>query len=144
MFRDIRYALRTLRGAPAFAITVVLTLGIGLGLNTTLFTLFNAYVLHPFAVRDPYSLYRLGWKTKTSNRAGFTSDQYNELRSDVPVFSDSLACSPFLARVASRNLQGMAVSGNYFTMLGVGASFGRPLLPQDATTPGAGAVVFLT
>ena len=63
MFRDIRYALRTLRGAPAFAITVVLTLGIGLGLNTALFTLFNAYVLRPFAVKDPYSLYHFGWQT---------------------------------------------------------------------------------
>jgi hypothetical protein len=74
MFRDLRYALRTLRSAPAFAITVVLTLGIGLGLNTTLFTLFNAYVLHPFAVKDPYSLYRFGWETARTARQGVTGE----------------------------------------------------------------------
>jgi predicted permease len=144
MVRDIRYALRTLRSAPAFAITVVLTLGIGLGLNIALFTLFNAYVLHPFAVKDPYSLYRFGWKTTQAARQGVTWEQYREIRSDVPVFSDSLAFSPFLARVEARNLEGMAVSGNYFTMLGVGATLGRPILPEDAATPGMGAVVILS
>jgi predicted permease len=144
MFRDLHYALRGLRSAPAFAITVVLTLGIGLGLNTTLFTLFSAYVLHPFAVRDPYTLYRLGWKTNQAERAGITWDQYRELRSDVQVFSDTLAFSPFLARVETRNLQGMAVSGNYFAMLGVGTGLGRPIVPSDASTPGTGAVVVLS
>ena len=67
MFRDLRYAIRTLRTSPAFAVTVILTLGIGLGLNTTLFTLFNTYVLRPFAVADPYSLYGLRWHTTTNS-----------------------------------------------------------------------------
>jgi predicted permease len=144
MLRDLRYALRTLRSAPVFALSVVLTLGIGLGLNTTLFTLFNAYVLHPFAVKDPYSLYRFGWETTRASRSGLSWEQVQDLRAEVPVFSDSIAFSPFLARVESRNLQGMAVSGNYFTMLNVGASQGRPLLPQDASTPGSSAVVVLS
>jgi predicted permease len=144
MFRDLRYALRTLRSAPAFAITVVLTLGIGLGLNTTLFTLFNAYVLHPFAVKDPYSLYRFGWETARTARQGVTWEQYQDLRTEAPLFSDTMAFSPFLARVESRNLTGMAVSGNYFTMLNVGASHGRPILPEDASTPGSRAVVMLS
>ena len=145
MFRDLRYALRTLRSAPAFALTVVLTLGIGLGLNTTLFTLFNAYVLRPFAVKDPHSLYGLRWATtRSANRAGITWDQYQDLRTHVPVFSDATAFSPFLARVESRNLQGLAVAGNYFSMLGVGAERGRPILPEDASQPGAGAVVVLS
>jgi predicted permease len=145
MLRDLRYALRALRGAPAFAITVVLTLGIGLGLNTTLFTLFNAYVLRPFAVRDPYSLYGLRWATaRYANRAGITWEQYQDLRIHVPLFSDATAFSPFLARVESRNLQGLAVAGNYFSMLGVGAERGRPILPEDSSSPGAGAVVVLS
>lgn len=143
MLKDIRYALRTLRVAPAFAITVVLTLGIGLGLNTTLFTLFNAYVLRPFAVEDPYSLYAFGWRTARADRAGLTWEQYQDLRREMPVFSDTLVYSPFLARVESRNLQGMAVSGNYFTMLHASTPHGRPILPEDAATPGSGAVVVL-
>jgi predicted permease len=145
MFRDLRYALRTLRSAPAFALTVVLTLGIGLGLNTTLFTLFNAYVLRPFAVRDPHSIYGLRWTTaRSANRAGITWEQYQDLRAHVPAFTDAAAFSPFLARVESRNLQGLAVTGNYFSMLGVGAAIGRPILPEDAASPGAGAVVVLS
>src|ERR1700728_3109351 len=98
MFRDIRYALRTLRGAPAFAVTVVLTLGIGLGLNTTLFTLFNAYVLRPFAVKDPYSLYHFGWQTTRGARQGLTWRQYQDLREAVPFFSDLVGFSPVLTR----------------------------------------------
>ena len=93
MLRDLRYALRTLRSAPAFALSVVLTLGIGLGLNTTLFTLFNAYVLHPFAVKDPYSLYRFGWETTRASRSGLSWEQVQDLRAEVPVFSDSIAFS---------------------------------------------------
>jgi predicted permease len=143
MFRDIQYALRTLRGAPAFAITVVLTLGIGLGLNTTLFTLFNAYVLRPFAVKDPYSLYHFGWRTTRFARQGLTWRQYQDLRTEAPVFSDIVGCSPVITRVESRNVYGMAVSGNYFAMLNAGALHGRPILPGDASMPGSSPVVVL-
>ena len=115
MLRDIRYALRTLRVTPGFAITVVLTLGIGLGLNTTLFTLFNAYVLHPFAVQDPYSLYAFGWeKARHRERTGLTWEQYQDLRTEVPVFSESLVFSPFLARVDSRQHAGHGGVGELF------------------------------
>jgi predicted permease len=144
MFRDIRYTLRTLRGAPAFAVTVVLTLGIGLGLNTALFTLFNAYVLRPFAVKDPYSLYHFGFQTTRDLRAGMTWKQYQDLQTQMPVFHETVGYVPVLTRVASRNVQGFAVTGNYFSMLNVGALIGRPILPDDAATPGAGAVVVLS
>ncbi len=144
MFRDIRYALRTLRSAPAFAITVVLTLGIGLGLNTTLFTLFNAYVLRPFAVKDPYSLYHFGWQTTRAARSGLTWRQYQDLRAEPPVFTDLVGFSPVLTRVESRNVQGLAVSGNYFSTFHVGALHGRPILPDDASTPGSSPVVVLS
>jgi predicted permease len=144
MLRDIRYALRTLRSAPAFAVTVVLTLGVGLGLNTALFTLFNAYVLRPFAVKDPYSLYHFARQTTRDTRAGLTWKQYQDLRSQMPVFTDTLGYAPVLTRVESRNVQGFAVTGNYFSMLNVGALVGRPILPADAATPGGGAVVVLS
>ena len=143
MVRDLRYALRTLRSAKAFGVTVVLTLGIGLGLNTMLFTLFNAYVLHPFAVRDPHTLYQISWTTARNEQSAVSWEQYQDIRRSF-IFSDAFACSPVLARVESRNLQGMSVSGNYFTMLGVGASLGRPILESDVSTPGVGAVVVLS
>jgi hypothetical protein len=111
MLRDVRYALRALRASPAFAITVILTLGIGLGLNTTLFTLFNTYVLHPFAVNDPYSLYGLRWHTTKSTRATVTWDQFQDLKLQKGVFTDAIASSPFIAKLEARNLVGMAVTG---------------------------------
>ena len=58
---DLRYAARGLRQSPAFLATTVLTLAIGLSLVTVVFTIFNAYVLRPFAVRDPANLYRVAW-----------------------------------------------------------------------------------
>src|SRR5450432_2925752 len=60
-WQDIRYALRGFRRTPSFALTVVATIALGLGVNTALFTVFNAYVLRPLAVRDPHSLYRFTW-----------------------------------------------------------------------------------
>src|SRR5579863_7041225 len=55
--QDTRYALRGFLRTPAFTVTVIATIALALGLNTALFTLFNAYVLRPLAVQDPYSLY---------------------------------------------------------------------------------------
>jgi len=54
---DFRYGFRGLRRAPAFALTVIATIALALGLNTALFTIFNAYVLRPIAVRAPHNLY---------------------------------------------------------------------------------------
>src|SRR5436309_7067607 len=59
--QDIRYAWRAFRRAPLFALTVVATIALALGLNTTAFTIFDAYVLRPAAVRDPGSLVQLHW-----------------------------------------------------------------------------------
>jgi putative ABC transport system permease protein len=62
LWSDIRYGLRALRRAPLFAASVALTIGIGLGILCSVFTVFNAYVLRPFPVDDPYSLYELPGK----------------------------------------------------------------------------------
>ena len=59
--QDLRYAARGLWHSRVFATTTVLTLAVGLGLVTVVFAIFNAYVLRPFAVRDPYSLHRIVW-----------------------------------------------------------------------------------
>src|SRR5258708_15142275 len=124
--QDLRFAVRTLRRTPMFAATAVLTLGVGLGLNATLFTLFNAYVLRPVAVRDPHSLYELGWNTKRASRQNFTWDQYQTIRTEAPLFSDAAASAPMFSRVEQRNLLGLLVSGNYFTVLGACTTIRHP------------------
>src|SRR5262245_25161767 len=149
LLQDIRFGIRLLRRIPGFVLTVVITLGIGLGLNTALFTLFNAYLLRPIAVRDPYSLYQLSAATKglrngrNVQRWDYTWDQYQAIRG-MPVFSEVLATRGFYARVAERNLEGALVSGNYFTMLGARIALGRAILPDDAATPGSASVVVLS
>jgi predicted permease len=143
--QDARFALRILSRTPAFATTVVLTLGVGLGLNTMLFTLFNAYVLRPAAVHDPYSLYQLAYSTqRVRTRPTFSWDQYQAIRSHSPALTDAIASEEFFARVDNRSLDGLLVSGNYFTMLGVATSIGRPILPDDAATEGTGRVMVLS
>src|SRR5947209_11413875 len=149
LLQDLRFAIRLLRRIPGFVLTVVITLGIGLGLNTALFTLFNAYLLRPIAVRNPYSLYQLTMTTqglrngRNVQRWNFTWDQYQAIRG-MPVFSDILATRPFYASVAERNVQGALVSGNYFEVLGARIALGRAILPEDAAAPGSAPVVVLS
>src|SRR5215472_2234390 len=149
LLQDLRFAIRLLRRIPGFVLSVGFTLGIGLGLNTALFTLFNAYLLRPIAVRDPNSLYQLSTATKgfrngrSRQRWDYTWDQYQAIRA-MPVFSEVLATRDLYARVAERNEDGALVSGNYFAVLGVRIALGRPILPDDAATPGSAPVVVLS
>src|SRR6185437_10783955 len=62
--QDVRYAWRGVRAAPAFALTVIGTIGLGLGVNTSLFTVFNTYVFRTIAVYDPHNLYEFWWEAK--------------------------------------------------------------------------------
>ena len=132
--QDLQYAARGLQKSPGFALGVIAAIGLGIGLNTTLFTVFNAYALRPYAVRDPYSLYRFTWYAKTGNWHNFTRTQFEELRKRETGFSDVLASMGTLLQVDGRELPGQLVSGNYFSMLGVGMALGRPLIPEDDGT----------
>ena len=69
--QDLRYAWRGLWRSRTFVATTVLTLAVGLGLVTAIFTVFNAYVLRPFAVRDPYSLHEIVWRSQQASGRTF-------------------------------------------------------------------------
>jgi predicted permease len=143
LFQDTRYALRGFRRTPLFALTVIATISLGLGINTAVFTIFNAYVLRPISVRDPGSLYELDWE----NHAGWFAlnpDQYEQFRKDNPAFTETFAARNLQLRVNGRVSFGELVSGNYFRMLGVNAIVGRTLLPSDASAPGREPVMVLS
>jgi hypothetical protein len=103
--------------APGFALAVVGTIGAALGLNTTVFTVVNAYALRPFAVHDPWGLYNFTWYGKNGQGHRFTRAQYQDLVTRKNPFSDVLATENIVAEVDGRTLFGQLVSGNYFTML---------------------------
>jgi predicted permease len=138
---DVRYALRGFRKSPGFTLAVVGTIGAALGLNTTAFTVFNTYVLRPFAVHDPWALYRISWFGKNGMWHRYSWEQYQDLASRKSPFSDVIAEEGMLADVEGRALFGELVSGNYFTMLGAGVAQGRPLVPADGSAPGSGGVM---
>jgi len=143
--QDVRYALRSFRRAPLFALTVVGTIAIGLGLNAAVFTIFNTYILKPIEVRDPYALYELNWIPRAGFPSHFTWDEYESLRTDRAAFTEVMASSrPLITRIDGSVSFARLVSGNYFHMLGVEATLGRTLEPEDASAPGREAVVVLS
>ena len=131
LVQDIRYALWGFVKAPAFALTVVGTIGLALGLNTTLFTIFNAYVLKPFAVRDPYSLYRFNWSAKSEDYHPLQPAEFDDFRRSRNAFAEVMGSSILMTRANGYPIMGEQVSGNYFQMLGAGIAQGRALLPGD-------------
>ncbi len=142
--QDIRYALRSFRRSPGFVFTVSGTIALGLGVNLALFTLFNAYVLRPISIRDPYSLYGFEWTDRQGRGHAFSWDEYKQLERDQPAFDEIAAEQYVYTRISGHAFQGQMVTGNYFQMLGVIAELGRPLLPEDAAAPGREAVVVLS
>jgi predicted permease len=142
--QDIRYALRSFRRSPGFVFTVSGTIALGLGLNLALFTLFNAYVLRPVSIRDPYSLYGFTWTDHQGRGHAFSWDEYQQFEKENPAFSEVAAVQYVYTRVEGHVFQGQLVTGNYFQMLGVAAELGRPLLPEDASAPGREAVIVLS
>jgi predicted permease len=142
--QDVRYALRSFRRSPGFVFTVAGTIALGLGLNTALFTVFNAYVLRPISVRDPYSLYGFTWTNREGSGHQFSWGEYRQFEKNNPAFSEVAAVQFLFTRLDGRPLQGQLVTGNYFQMLGVGPALGRTLLPEDAAGPGRDPVLVLS
>jgi len=129
--QDIRYAWRGIRRAPGFALTVIGTIGLGLGINATLFTVFNTYVFRTIAVSDPHNLYEFWWESRDGTW-GATWPQFQELRRENNVFTDVAAYDSLYAALDGRPATGETVSGNYFAVLAPGAHLGRLIQPDDA------------
>jgi predicted permease len=149
LVRDTRYAIRRLRKAPAFTAATVLTLALGIGATTSIFTLVNAVLLKSLPVANPAELYRLGRETRCCFLAGYSQDKevslfsydlYKYLRDHTKGFAE-LAAVPSVQPLfgvrragsadAARTYPGEFVSGNYFAMFGIGAYAGRALTALD-------------
>ncbi len=159
--QDVRHALRRLRLAPAFTITTVMILALGIGATTAIFTLVHAVLLKSLPVSEPGELYRLGRTSRCCYWGGYSQqdgfslvsyDLYTHLRDGTPGFAELAAFSagqgPLGVRRAGKAEQGESypgefVSGNYFAMFGIPAHAGRTLAPAD-DRPGAPLVAVMS
>jgi len=141
---DLRYAGRTLAKSPSFSITAILTLALGIGANTGLFTMMDTLLLRPVPVQDPWSLYQVFGHNANRIRFGsFSIPEYDNVAAGNQVFTQVIADLQVRARFQNRSLGGYVVSGNYFQTLGGGIALGRPILPEDEL-PSAPPVVVLS
>src|SRR6185312_6537090 len=139
---DLRYALRGLVRNRGFALVAILSLALGIGANTTIFTLLNAVFLRPLPVRYPATLVSIVTvDRRTPGQFGASYPNYRDYRDHDAVFSSSL-----LYTVATANLTGKGdpqllmvhlVSSNYFDVVGVPPSPGRAFTAEEDVTPGA-------
>ncbi len=154
MWNDLRFGFRTLRRSPAFALLAVLSLALGIGANTAIFSLVDQVVLRALPVRDPGGLvslesddYSYGWTRRDNNQTVFSYPMYRALRDRNQVFRGLLARASFPATLAWRgsplSATAEVVSGNFFEVLGVRPSLGRLLAPSD-DAPGQPPVVVLS
>jgi predicted permease len=161
LWQDLRYALRQLRKSPGFTLTVVITLALGIGANTAIFTLVQGILLRSLPVTDPSRLYRIGDKDDCCVEGGFPGDAgdtgdfsifsydlYLHLKNSAPEFEQLAAVQagewPFSVRRGSALpslMHGEYVSGNYFSTLGLGAYAGRVFADRDDTPSAPPAVV---
>jgi predicted permease len=149
---DLRYGFRLLARSPVIATVAILSLAVGIGANTAVFSLMNALILRELPVRDPGRLVRLFTTTPQNpdREGGFSLAMYQQLRKDQRVFSDLFAWMG--GGIVNLEANGVkyagsmsAVTGEYFSTLGVQPLLGRAIGPEDLSlelgTPAAVAVL---
>ncbi|NIR44363.1 MAG: ABC transporter permease [Gemmatimonadetes bacterium] len=150
LFRDFRFGVRTLLRTPGFTALAVLILGIGIGANTTIFTLVNSLFLQPPpAVAEPDRLVRLNRTTEYSRSGSFSYPDYTYYRDNSSTLSGLAAYDGgvlLMAETSSGKSQAEAwlVSGNYFDVLGVVPERGRTFRPDEDRTPTTHPVTVLS
>ncbi len=149
IFQDLRYALRMLAKSPGFTAVAVLTLALGIGVNTTVFSVINGLLLRPMPVPQPEQITVLGAQQEGSeDYQPFSYPDYLDIRSQAAgAFSDILA---YRVSLVGLTVDGKGdhcvisrVTGNYFTVAGIQPALGRLILPSEGQTPGADPVVVL-
>jgi predicted permease len=147
-WQDIRYAARTLRNAPGFTIIAVVALGLGMAVNTTIFSVINGMLLRPMPVPHAEQLAVLAIQQPGMPEfQRFSYPVFQDISHQTSVFSDVLAYRITLAALSADRKVDQAiltrVSGNYFSALGIHAAAGRLILPAEGQTPGADPILVL-
>jgi predicted permease len=148
--QDLRYASRMLVKSPGFTTVTILTLALGIGANTALFSLVNSVLLASLPVRNPQELVVVKYTDARTQQAeeDFSYPMYQAMRDKNSVFANILTRSGLSFNASyggqSEHAGGELVSGNYFETLGVQPFLGRLISPEDDRTPGAHPVAVLS
>jgi len=159
LFTDLRLGIRALTKSPGFTLVALLSLTLGIGANTAIFTLLNAIMLRPLPVQNPQQLVLFGHGRAVGSTDGLPDESwslfsypfYREFKSRTQAFSGVTAVSSIQFRthasIAGAPLELLRidlVSGNYFSVLGVPPALGRTLSEADDRAPGAGPVAVVS
>ena len=147
--QDVRFGLRVLRKNPAFTLVVVLTLALGIGVNTAIFSVVNAVLLRPLSFRDPDRLVTLS-QTNTARNAqpeDLSPANFLDWRDDAPAFDGLVAMTywsfDYSGKGEPEAFTGELVTKDFFQLMGVAPALGRAFLPEEYE-PGKDRVVLLS
>ena len=153
LIRDVRYSIRMLLKSPAFTLVAVISLALGIGANTTIFTIVNAVFLNPLPVQDVSSLMNIYTVDEKNTTANFqllpvSYRNYEDLRDQNDVFSGMADVSfgqlTLSGEGEPQQIGGLLVTANYFDVLGVMPIRGRTFLPEEGIVPGAPPVAVIS
>ena len=149
-FQDIRYALRILLKNPGFTLIAALSLALGIGANSAIFSLADAILLRPLPILEPCSVMHVSTTTPDNPYGGVSYPNYRDLRAKSQSFDGMLACRLSTLSVATspkalpQIRSGVIASDNFFQTLGVQPFLGRGFLPEEGKVPGRDAVVVVS
>ena len=150
LLKDARYGLRMLLRSPGFTVVALLSLALGIGANTAIFSMISAFLFAPLPVEKPAQLVSI-FTTDLKNPGPLPTSHLNfiDYRDKNEAFTDILASTGAGVSYSSpggesKNFFAQVVSGNYFDVLGVKAERGRTFLPDEDKTPGTHPVVVLS
>src|SRR5206468_11930648 len=153
LLQDLKFGIRLLAKTPGFTVIAALSLALGIGANTTIFTLINAVLLNPLPVEEPSRLVAV-WTTDERNTGGFNSFlqtsalNFRDLRDKNEVFTGLAAHQGLALNISSgpgepQQIFGALVTGNYFGLLGAKPIVGPGCLAEEDQVPGAKPVAVL-
>src|SRR5258708_24392228 len=147
LLQDIRYALRMLRRSPGFTTVAVLSLALGIGANTAIFSLLDAVLLKMLPIQKPEELEVIGLRGHQGAATFFSYPAFRYLRDHNEVFSSMFARTTVPVKVvttgSSERATAELVSGNFFSTMGTRPALGRLFTCEDARTPPAHPVAVL-
>ncbi len=148
-WQDVRYSLRMIAKAPGYAAIAILTLALGIGANTTIFSWINSTLLNPIpGLASPNEVVALSLGRGTDNPFPFTYPDFESMRdgqqSFIGITAANIAPMSLTGKGKPERVWGMVASANYFDLLGVRPILGRGFLPEEDTKPGGAPVAVIS